>query len=123
MSNLKQSGRRAMLIVTLAVATSGAYADNWGGEDKAKHIAVGAVVGLAGMGIQKADDPDRFRNSLWAGAALGALKELRDEACKCGDPSVKDFLATTLGAAIGASAGLLIFPEKNGVSVQMHKAF
>ncbi|MFM9966906.1 MAG: hypothetical protein ACKVQK_00675 [Burkholderiales bacterium] len=103
--------------------TASARADDWSGRDKAQHFAAGAAIGFAGMAIQGADNPDRFRNAFLAGAAVGLLKEVRDDMCRCGKVSMKDFVVTAVGSAAGAGVGIWIFPQEKGVSVGFMKAF
>jgi uncharacterized protein YfiM (DUF2279 family) len=112
-----------MLLFAIIGLIAQAYADDWTGRDKAQHFAAGAAIGFAGMAIQDADNPDRFRNAFLAGAAVGLLKEVRDDVCKCGKASIKDFLVTVAGSAAGAGAGIMIFPEKKGVSIGLVKSF
>lgn len=98
-------------------------ADDWDTKDKAQHFAAGAVIGFAGMAVQDANSPDRFRNAVLAGTAVGLLKEVRDDLCKCGTASAKDFIVTVAGAVAGAGLGFYVFPEKNGMSVGVVKPF
>lgn len=70
--------------------------DSWTGPDKAKHFAVGAALGSAG--VLAFNKP---RQAFIFAASVGLAKELYDSRGN-GTCSAQDFAMTALGAAAGA---------------------
>lgn len=110
----------AVLIGAMAAAIllDPAKADEWHGEDKQLHL-------LAGWGIANAatlQTASPLQGFAW-GCGAGAAKELFDMTGQ-GDPSVKDFVVTCLGAGLGSGTGWLLLPaERRGAQVLYRKEF
>ena len=87
--------------------------DSWTGQDKAKHLAVGAVIGAAGTLVFKKPE-----YGFLAGTVAGLGKELYDRKGH-GTCSAQDFAVTALGAAAGAyGTAWIVTPRFVGVSVR-----
>jgi uncharacterized protein YfiM (DUF2279 family) len=84
--------------------------DAWTGRDKAKHAAVGFVIGTAGT-LTTGDPLQGFA----IGVGVGILKELSDSRHpKTHTCSLQDLAATAAGAAIGASFGGVVLSYSRG---------
>ncbi len=96
-------------ILVLAIMAHGAFtnyahADEWTGQDKTLHFLGGAAVGAAVTIATKRQD-----YGLAAGIGVGLVKELYDAQHRDKHtPSIKDFVATAAGAALGAYVGGLV---------------
>ena len=100
------SGALVLSCIT-AQPTHAAGADAWAGQDKARHLAAGALV--AGSALQLAHGDARV--ALVAGAAAAIGKELLDTRRPGHVPSYRDAAATLAGALIATQVpGLLITP-------------
>ena len=88
-------GPRAALL-GLMLATSAAWADDWTGPDKPRHLLAGGFIAAAVTAATRDE-----RTGFVAGSAVGLLKELHDAAGQ-GKASGKDFIVTVLGAYLGA---------------------
>lgn len=82
-----------------------AYADEWRGDDKNKHFAGSAVMGLVATAAFK-DSEHPVLYPFAAALAVGIAKEVYDEVKSGGSGfSYKDLAADALGAALGVSVG------------------
>lgn len=82
-----------------------AYADEWRGDDKNKHFAGSAVMGLVATAAFK-DSEHPVLYPFTAALAVGLAKEIRDEVSPVGSGfSYKDLAADALGSALGVSVG------------------
>lgn len=101
------------LVVTLTSASAAhAVKDEWDGIDKAKHVAVSALIGTATGAY--------FENRWTAfGVAMipGVAKELIDARAHDNHFSSKDLVADAVGAALGVQFGHWIITSR-GVSFQ-----
>lgn len=92
----------AILLITFC-ATS--YADDWTGDDKNKHFAGSAAMGVAATVVFK-DSEHPVLYPFAATIAVGLAKEVYDEVKSGGSGfSYKDLAADALGAALGVSVG------------------
>ncbi len=76
--------------------------------DKKLHFEAGQVIAQAvstssflAMGAKRSDRNLSIFYGILASSAVGLAKELMDDYCDCGNPEVKDFLATGLGGLVG----------------------
>ncbi len=106
------------LVLLLALSYTGrgiaSEADQYLADDKAKHAAVGAILGVCGALlverlIPDAPKPVKFLVAILPAVAAGALKEAYDhrhpESHTC---DARDFIATTAGGLAGAGISLEI---------------
>lgn len=102
--------KKLIATLLLALCATQASADSWTGNDKKLHLGAGLVI----SGLVTMHTKDR-ETGFYAGVVAGAAKELID-ATGAGEPSVKDFAVTALGAAIGAYTGGLIVSRTQGTT-------
>ena len=100
--------------IALAVAASGACADEWTGKDKTQHAVVGAAVGAATT-LASRD----WKHGCAAATAIGVAKEVYDNQHRDRHtPSAKDAVVTALAGCLAAKGtALIIAPKANGVQV------
>lgn len=98
--------RRCAALLGLMLAPSAAWADDWTGPDKARHLLAGGFIAAAVTAATRDE-----RTGFAAGSVAGLLKELHDAAGH-GRASGKDFIMTVLGAYLGARlTGQAIAPD------------
>ena len=114
---------KPLLAIIIAASAASAHArcisnDSWRGYDKNQHLAIGAVIGMAGT-LQSGN---KWHGFAW-GTGIGALKELADSG-GMGTCSLQDFAVTALGAAIGAQLGGVVLDfGRNRVAVGYRMTF
>lgn len=105
------------LIVSLILLSGLAHADDWTGDDKNKHFAGSALMGVAAsVAFKDSDHPVLY--PMAAVLAVGLAKEIRDEVAPAGSGfSYKDLAADALGAALGVSVGNgIIYATRNTIN-------
>lgn len=108
---------RHSLIISLLVLSGLAHADDWTGEDKNKHFAGSALMGVAAsVAFKDSDHPVLY--PMAAVLAVGLAKEIRDEVATSGSGFIyKDLAADALGAALGVSVGNgVIYATRNTIN-------
>ncbi len=93
--------------------------DTWRGQDKVKHVLVGAAIGSAGTMLF-----DRPAAGVALGAGAGLARELFDLAHPPSTCSFQDFAATALGAALGAyGTAWVVLPRRHSLAVGYSRRF
>lgn len=111
--------KKILLLSSLMIMNNFAHADDWTGKDKEQHFIAGAVAASLFTTYKR----NEFQGFIF-GTAIGLGKEIYDATTGRGDPSIKDFIVTSLGAAAGAKVtGFFIIPKKDGVSFNYAKQF
>lgn len=103
---------KTLVALILSCFLSVSHADDWTGYDKKLHLGAGLVISSL-VTLHTKDPMEGFK---WGVVAAGA-KELVD-ATGVGQPSIKDFTVTVIGAAIGAyTGGLIVSRSQNTITI------
>lgn len=85
--------------------------DAWTGHDKRPHLQAGALIAAPVSALA-----DSWTVGALAGCAVGWAEEARDQYRGAGHTaSLQDAAVTCLGAALGASVGVMVLPTARGV--------